>query len=110
MGNCRCSTRFPIKERKRSPTVRHELRPPMTTSTPTWQPETTDDDLTAAAREHPTVGAWLNALASLGEATIVESNDQQLYAQAPDALRQQSIYPTPEAIERWVDEMRASPT
>jgi hypothetical protein len=90
--------------------VRHELRPSMTTNTSTWQTETTDDDLTSAAREHPTVDAWLDALASLGEATMVDNNDQQLYAQAPDALRRRSIERTPEAIERWVDEMRASPT
>lgn len=84
--------------------MRHELRPPMTTNTPTWQPETSDYDLTSAAREHPAVGAWLDALVSLGEATMEDDNGQHLYGQAPDALRRRSIEPTSEAVEDWVQE------
>ncbi len=86
--------------------MRHELHPSTTISTPIWDPVVTDSDLTEAAMETPTISAWLNALASLGEATMSDSRDQQLYAQAPDALRQRSIEPTSEAIDRWVEERR----
>lgn len=86
--------------------MRHDLRPPMTTKTPTWQPQTSDYDLTSAACEHPTVGAWLDALVSLVEATMEDDNGQHLYGQAPDALRRRSIEPTSEAVE---DSVQVSP-
>lgn len=88
----------------------HELRPPLTTSTPTWESLTPDSDLTQAAREHQTVETWLDALASLGEATIQDNQDDQLYDQAPDALRQRSTAPTADAIEAWVEEQRGKRT
>lgn len=80
----------------------HELRPPLTTGFPMWETDTADPDLDRAAHENPTVATWLHTLASLGETTMVENRDDLLYSQAPDALRQQSVEPTPEAIEAWV--------
>lgn len=85
----------------------HELRPPPTTGNPMWE-TAPDPDLDRAARDHPTVNAWLDALARLGETTLADNRDEHLYNQAPDALRQQSIEPTPEAIDDWVQVQRGS--
>lgn len=79
-----------------------ELRPSRTTGTPMWEPAPVDPDLSRAAHENPTVDIWLDTLAGLGETTLAESRDDLLYSQAPDALRQQSIEPTPDAVDAWV--------
>jgi hypothetical protein len=86
----------------------HELRPPHTTRTPMWETSPADPDLSRAAHDHPTVATWLDALAGLGETALTDNREEQLYSQAPDALRQRSIEPSPEAVEAWVQAHRAN--
>lgn len=87
----------------------HELRPPPTTATPVWETHRDDPDLNEAAQENTSVATWLDALSGLGETTLSDSGDEILYSRAPDALRQQSIEPTPDAIEDWVQAHRNRP-
>lgn len=85
------------------------VRPIPETATPMWPTDPLDRDLIEATNDSPTVEAWFEALASLGEATLQDNLDDHFYRQAPDALRQRSIDPTPETIEDWVREQRAAP-
>ena len=74
-----------------------------------WETPRDDPDLNEAAQENPSVATWVGALTSLGETTLTDSRNEMLYSQAPDALRQQSIEPTPDAIEDWVQAHRNRP-
>lgn len=87
----------------------HELRPPRTTGTPMWETDLDDPDLNRAAHENPTIATWLDALADLGQTILADNREDLLYSQAPDALRQQSIEPTTEAIEGWVQAQQTAP-
>ena len=75
--------------------------PPLA-ATPMWSPIEPDADIQEAAAESPAMGTWLRALTKQGEATMRDSNEERLYGQAPDVLRQAGIDPTPEAIDDWV--------
>lgn len=81
------------------------------TATPAWDPVKPDLDLDEATTEDPSLASWMESLASQGQAAIEDNNEEQLYSQAPDALRQSGIDPTPDAIEAWVTEQvrRARP-
>lgn len=90
----------------RHPPVPDETSP--VTATPNWDPVAPDADLDEAM-EDPALASWLGPLASQGQATMDDNLEEQLYSQAPDALRQSGIDPTPEAIEAWVTERARRP-
>lgn len=69
------------------------------TTTPMWEPVRGDEETTP---EEPHLSSWLRALRAQGEATMIDSQEEQLYSQAPDALQQAGIQPSPERIEAWV--------
>ena len=71
-------------------------------SAPTWPPVPPNPDLDEATTEDPSLGSWVTALASQGQTAMDDNLEEQLYSQAPDALRQAGLDPTPEAIESWV--------
>lgn len=71
-------------------------------SAPTWAQGPPDADLEVATEEDPSLGSWITSLASQGRATMDDNLEEQLYSQAPDALRQAGLDPTPETIETWV--------
>lgn len=73
-------------------------------TTPVWVPVIPDPDLQDASEENPALRTWISALASQAAATMEDNREEQLYGQAPDALRQTGIDPTAEAIETWVNE------
>lgn len=93
------------RHRHRLPTNRHG---PATNSpafaTPVWEPTHPDDNLLDAARVDPKLASWIGSLQAQGEATMADNREEQLYSQAPDALRQAGIDPTAETIEAWVTE------
>lgn len=70
----------------------------MVTSTPMWEP--VPDEETTQEQLH--LSSWASALRSQGQATMIDSLEDQLYSQAPDALQQAGIQPSPERIEAWV--------
>ena len=83
-------------------TRRPRGEPAPATATPIWEPAETDRDLAEATQNDPNLARWVEAIASSAEATMTDSAEEQLYSQAPDALTQQGIEPTPETIEDWV--------
>ena len=83
-------------------TQRPRGEPTPATATPIWVPAERDRDLAEATQNDPNLADWMEALASSSEATMTDSAEEQLYSQAPDALTQQGIEPTPEAIDDWV--------
>lgn len=91
----------PARSQPRLPEPR-TLASAQVTDTPMWEPTPDDPDLRQAAEENPSVAGWIEALASLGKATANDNLEEQLYDQAPDALRQLGIEPTPTAIDDWV--------
>lgn len=91
----------------RHPPVPDETSP--ATAKPTWNPVKPDPDLDEAATEDPSLASWMGSLASQGQAAMDDNREEQLYGQAPDALRQSGIDPTPEAIDAWVTEQVRRP-
>lgn len=71
-------------------------------SAPTWTPAPPDPDLEEATRDAPSLAPWIAALSSEGQTAMDDNLEEQLYNQAPDAIRQAGLDPTPEAIENWV--------
>lgn len=86
----------------RPETQRPPAEPTPATGTPIWEAAEADRDLAEATQNDPNLAGWMKALASSSEATMMDSAEEQLYSQAPDALTQRGIEPTPEAIEDWV--------
>ncbi len=93
----------------RHPPVPDETPP--VTAAPNWEPVQPDPDLDEAATENPSLASWIDSLASQARAAMGDNLEEQLYSQAPDALRRSGIDPTAEAIEIWVTEQmrRARP-
>ena len=71
-------------------------------SAPIWAPATPDPDLEDATTDTPSLAPWIRALSSQGQTAMDDNLEEQLYSQAPDALRRAGLDPTPEAIENWV--------
>lgn len=95
----------PRRPRPASPTPTTD-RPRRIAGAPMWDPVMPDQDLVDASNETSSVAAWLNALADLGESTMRDHEIELLYSQAPDALRQMGLEPTPTAIDTWVRQHR----
>lgn len=70
----------------------------LVTTTPMWEPVPEDE----TTPEEPHLSSWMRALHAQGEATMMDSREEQLYSQAPDALQQAGIQPSAERIEAWV--------
>lgn len=91
--------------RPRTPTSRHgPASSPLVSTSPAWEPARPDDDLLDASREDPALASWIDSLAAQAGATMADNLEEQLYSQAPDALRQAGIDPTAETVEAWVTE------
>lgn len=83
-------------QQRQTPHDEHQSTP--VTTTPMWEMVPEDE----TTPEEPHLRAWTGALAAQGEATMTDSWEDQLYSQAPDALRQAGIQPSAERIEAWV--------
>lgn len=84
--------------------VRHPEPLPPETGTSMWSPAQPDPDLEDAAENDPATASWLTALDSQSRATMRDHQEELLYSQAPDALRQAGIEPTETAVGDWVQE------